>query len=392
MIWAATCRPRSSPPEACSAGSAPRASSPLSSPCCGELLAVRAGGPHGAGGQHLPLHRLQPDPRCGRRHNLPEGRTMAVIGKRVARRTAREGQRRGGLRGRPRRARHDLGVRCCARRVSRGGSPGSRPHRRVAMPGVRAVATAADAPDNYAGWVLRDQRLFASDRVRYEGQPIAAVAADSPRPGPGRRRGHRARHRAASPPSVDLDEALGPDAPLVHPDWESFVPTAGPDYPRGGNLAAESVSDPPGGRRGIRPRGPGGQRRIRRPAPVPGLHRAEERRRDLPRRAVHGAHRAPVPLQRARPRVPVPRRPALGGSRRRAHHRRRVGAKLDAGLEPYAALLSKAARGLAVKLVNTRTEDLLTCPSREGAVTRLRSALDADGNIISAGAGGGDRR
>jgi CO/xanthine dehydrogenase Mo-binding subunit len=59
------------------------------------------------------------------------------------------------------------------------------------------------------------------------------------------------------------------------------------------------------------------------------------------------------------------------------------GAKLDASLEPYAALLSRAVGGLAVKLVNTREEDLLTCPSREGAVTRLRSAVDAEGNLLA---------
>ena len=45
---------------------------------------------------------------------------------------------------------------------------------------------------------------------------------------------------------VDLVAALRPDAPLVHPDWASYVPTSGTDYPRGGNLAAESVADPPG--------------------------------------------------------------------------------------------------------------------------------------------------
>lgn len=59
------------------------------------------------------------------------------------------------------------------------------------------------------------------------------------------------------------------------------------------------------------------------------------------------------------------------------------GAKLDASLEPYAALLSKAVGGRAVKLVNTRTEDLVTCSSREGAITRIRSAADVDGTVLA---------
>ena len=59
------------------------------------------------------------------------------------------------------------------------------------------------------------------------------------------------------------------------------------------------------------------------------------------------------------------------------------GAKLDASMEPHACALSKAAGGLPVKIVNTRVEDMLTCPSREDAITRIRTALDKDGNMIA---------
>src|SRR5439155_21040835 len=57
------------------------------------------------------------------------------------------------------------------------------------------------------------------------------------------------------------------------------------------------------------------------------------------------------------------------------------GAKLDAALEPYAAFAARKVRR-PVKLVNDRTEDLLTCPSRENALVRLRTALTADGEIL----------
>ncbi|HCL42549.1 MAG TPA: xanthine dehydrogenase subunit D, partial [Pseudomonas sp.] len=49
------------------------------------------------------------------------------------------------------------------------------------LPGVHAVITAADIPgDNHYGIVFRDQPVFCTDRVRYLGDALAAVAADTP--------------------------------------------------------------------------------------------------------------------------------------------------------------------------------------------------------------------
>lgn len=66
----------------------------------------------------------------------------------------------------------------------------TRPHARIlaidthaaaAMPGVAAVLTARDIPgDNVVPVVLRDQPCLAADIVRYIGEPVALVAADSP--------------------------------------------------------------------------------------------------------------------------------------------------------------------------------------------------------------------
>ena len=49
------------------------------------------------------------------------------------------------------------------------------------VPGVTAVVTAQDVPGqmNY-GLIAEDQPVFASDIVRYMGEPVAAVAADHP--------------------------------------------------------------------------------------------------------------------------------------------------------------------------------------------------------------------
>lgn len=49
------------------------------------------------------------------------------------------------------------------------------------MAGVRAVVTASDIPGhNRFGIVYRDQPVLCDDRVRYEGDAVAAVAADTP--------------------------------------------------------------------------------------------------------------------------------------------------------------------------------------------------------------------
>src|SRR5258706_14192136 len=45
--------------------------------------------------------------------------------------------------------------------------------------GVRAVITGADVPGIMVGLRMKDMPLLATDRVRYVGEPVAAVAADN---------------------------------------------------------------------------------------------------------------------------------------------------------------------------------------------------------------------
>ena len=56
-----------------------------------------------------------------------------------------------------------------------------------ALPGVRAVLTAADVPVNEIseeasglGLAPVPQPVSAADRVRYQGEPVAVIAADDP--------------------------------------------------------------------------------------------------------------------------------------------------------------------------------------------------------------------
>ena len=62
------------------------------------------------------------------------------------------------------------------------------------MPGVRAVLTRDDVPAHLMavyGYFIKDQPIVATDKVRYEGDIVAAVAADTEHAGGACARGNR---------------------------------------------------------------------------------------------------------------------------------------------------------------------------------------------------------
>ena len=84
--------------------------------------------------------------------------------------------------------------------------------------GVEAVITAADVPGKATyGLISSDQPVFASDVVRFAGEPIAAVAADHP---------DTCRRALAAivvdyellPPLTDPERAIDGSHPSIHPD------------------------------------------------------------------------------------------------------------------------------------------------------------------------------
>ncbi len=90
----------------------------------------------------------------------------------------------------------------------------------LCIDGVRAVVTAADLPGAATfGLEVADQPVFASDVVRYVGEPLAAVAADHP----------ETARRAAGAIVVDYepieplcDPEMALRAPAIHPDGNVF--------------------------------------------------------------------------------------------------------------------------------------------------------------------------
>lgn len=90
-----------------------------------------------------------------------------------------------------------------------------------AVPGVVAVATYKDVPENTYGWG-GDQQVLAKNEVRYKGEPIAAVAAVD----------EDTAAEAASLVKVEIDEeepvfdvfeAMKPDAPKVRPEGNMLM-------------------------------------------------------------------------------------------------------------------------------------------------------------------------
>src|SRR5438552_8300509 len=90
-----------------------------------------------------------------------------------------------------------------------------------ALPGVLAVLTHEDVPEVRYGQMVKDRLLFAKDRVRFEADVVAAVAALTP---------ELAAQAAALieveyellPAISDVEAALGEDAPLIHEEWSSY--------------------------------------------------------------------------------------------------------------------------------------------------------------------------
>jgi len=91
-----------------------------------------------------------------------------------------------------------------------------------ALPGVKAVLVGAELEPHRCGPFFKDELMLAHDRVRYVGEPVAAVAATD----------IETARRALRLIEIDYDElpavmtpdeAEAPDAPLLHEDFDKYV-------------------------------------------------------------------------------------------------------------------------------------------------------------------------
>src|SRR5918996_96870 len=85
------------------------------------------------------------------------------------------------------------------------------------IPGVHAVVTATDAPDVRYGRTSIDRYMLAKHKVRYMGDPVAAVAADSPSIVKQALKKIKVVYEPL-PVAIDQEEAMKPQAPTLHDD------------------------------------------------------------------------------------------------------------------------------------------------------------------------------
>ena len=247
------------------------------------------------------------------------------------------------------------------------------------MPGVRAIITTADAPGKI-GIGIADHPLFARDVIRYDGEPLAAVAADT------LTQAQTALavievEIAPLPAALTMADALQPAAPLVHPDWrEHEILLEG--GARKGNVAWEATVvrgdvDAAFARADVEI--VESAFRVGRQNHVAFEPRAVVASYEDGRFHIETSTQVPWTVRNAtarllgvaasQVRVTVP---AVGGG---------FGLKFDLAVEPFAALLARAS-GRPVRLVNSREEEMLTCLFRENAEIRIRSAVTRDGEIV----------
>src|SRR5512136_1238785 len=106
----------------------------------------------------------------------------------------------------------------------------------LAVPGVRSILTGADL-DVRLGLYMRDKRILARDVVRYQGEAVAAVAADTL--DAAREACHLLRVEYEELPAVyDPRRALEAAAPLVHPDLGTYDHMRGVFFPKPGSNVA----------------------------------------------------------------------------------------------------------------------------------------------------------
>lgn len=250
-----------------------------------------------------------------------------------------------------------------------------------AVPGVRAILTGAEL-DYRLGLYLQDKPILARDVVRYQGEPVAAVAADSLA---------AAREACALievdyeplPAVLSTDAALAPDAPLVHKELHAYGHMKGVFFPQpDSNIAHHQKIRVGDVERGLAASHLVVCEKFRIP-PVQHVpletHAVIAQALPRDRVVIHTSSQSPYTVRHllsaafgivhANIRVRVP---YVGGA---------FGGKAGIHLEPLAYCLSRAARGRPVKVVATREEEFNTLPSRQGLTSTIELGVSREGRI-----------
>jgi CO/xanthine dehydrogenase Mo-binding subunit len=249
-----------------------------------------------------------------------------------------------------------------------------------AVPGVRAVITAADVPDVRYGGALKDETVFARDKVRYIGQPLAAVAASTP---------EAAEAAIAAidvvyeplPAVLDIEAALLPGAPLIHEAWESYA--AMPILQREGNICHRARIIVGDVERGFEEADRVFEHRFRTAV----VHQGYTE----PRAAVASWDSSGQVTVWSNTQLPFEVQNTLAEILELPPSKIRVvvagvgggfGGKLRIGMEHFAAFLARKC-GRPVKVVTTSEEELTAAYPRQGTIVELKTGVTKDGRITA---------
>jgi len=250
-------------------------------------------------------------------------------------------------------------------------------------PGVRAILT-GDGLCYRLGLYMQDKCILARDVVRYQGEPVVAVAADTLDTA---REACRLVEVEYEPldPILDPRDALEENSPLVHPDLHTYEHMKGVFFPRAHSnvahhqkvrkgdfddaFASAAVKlkaefyNPPVQHVPMETHAAIAQ-------VLPG-DRAEIWTSSQSPYTVRHLMSVAFGLPHASLRVHVP---YVGGG---------FGGKAGLHLEPLAYVLSKATDGRPVKIVATREEEFNTLPSRQGLHSAVEIGADKNGGIVA---------
>src|SRR2546422_5652748 len=249
-----------------------------------------------------------------------------------------------------------------------------------ALPGVRAVMTAADVPDVRYGGALKDETVFARGKVRYVGQPVAAVAATTPEAAEAALAAIEVVYESL-PAVLDLDAALAPGAPLIHEEWASY--TAIPILHRDGNVCNRARIVVGDVERGFEEADRIFEHRFR----TGMVHQGYTE----PRAAVAAWDSSGQVTVWSNTQLPFEVQNTLAEILQMAPSKIRVvvpgigggfGGKLRVGVEHFAAFLARKT-GRAVKVITTSEEELTAAYPRQGTVVELKTGVTNDGRIVA---------
>ena len=254
--------------------------------------------------------------------------------------------------------------------------------RALGLSGVKAIVTGDDFPE-HIGLYLKDKHIFARERVRFVGEPVAGVAAVT----------EEVAEQAVElidveyeplEPVFDPEFGASPEAPLIHPDLEKYeVPNF--IFPQAGTNIANHFK--------IRKGDTG---------------RAWERCTMIVERKFHIPHIQHVPIEPhvaiaqvdqtgkatlwASSQSPFAQRNLIAKTLGISQSEMRViaplvgggfGCKAGVTMEAMPVAIATKVPGYPVKLRLTREEEFYTNFVRQGLVIKIKVGCDADGKLLA---------